>query len=63
LLIVNKQYKKFIDEQMATNKEFWFSHDPFSPRNEKSFAKEINYLIDLGVKDFVKQGDLWKAIW
>ena len=55
--------KEFIDQQSAANKEFWFSHDPFSPRNEQFFAREINYLIDLGVSDFVKENDLWKAIW
>lgn len=56
--------KKFIDNQKAAGKEFWFSHDPFSPRNEQFFAKEVNYLIEgLDVKDFEKIGDLWKAVW
>lgn len=55
--------KKFVDNQKAAGKEFWFSHDPFSPKNEQFFAREINYLIDLGVTDFEKVGDLWKAIW
>jgi hypothetical protein len=48
---------------MAKNKDFWFSHDPFSPKNEKFFPKEVNYLIDLGVQDFIKEGNLWKAKW
>lgn len=55
--------KQFIDNQILLKKEFWFSHDPFSPKNEQFFAREVNYLIDLGVKDFVKLGDIWKAIW
>jgi len=55
--------KEFIDRQKAAGKEFWFSHDPFSPKNEQFFAREVNYLIDLKVKDFVKAGDLWKAVW
>ncbi|WP_227021022.1 fibronectin type III domain-containing protein [Arenibacter algicola] len=55
--------KEFIDQQRAANKEFWFSHDPFSPKNEQFFAREVNYLIDLGVTDFVKENDLWKALW
>ncbi|WP_046287384.1 fibronectin type III domain-containing protein [Zobellia galactanivorans] len=55
--------KEFIDRQRAANKEFWFSHDPFSPKNEQFYAREINYLIDLGVTDFVKENDLWKALW
>lgn len=57
---INKQY---IDEQKALNKEFWFSHDPFSPTNVQFYAREVNYLIDLGVKEFQKVGDLWKAVW
>jgi hypothetical protein len=55
--------KKFIENQKNLGKEFWFSHDPFTPYNDQFFAKEINYLIDLGVKDFEKIGDLWKAKW
>jgi hypothetical protein len=55
--------KEFIDRQKAAGKEFWFSHDPFSPKNEQFFAREVNYLIDLKVMDFVKVGDLWKAVW
>ncbi len=55
--------KTFIDNQKAANKEFWFSHDPFSPLNEQFFAREVNYLIDLGVVDFVKEDNLWKALW
>lgn len=55
--------KQFIDEQKALGKEFWFSHDPFSPGNDQYFASEVNYLIDLGVKDFKKIGDVWKAVW
>jgi hypothetical protein len=55
--------KQFIDEQYKLGKEFWSSHNPFSPGNEQIFAREITYLIDLGVKDFEKTGDLWRAIW
>lgn len=55
--------KRFIDNQKTQGKEFWFSHDPYSPLNEQFFAKEVNYLIDLGVKDFEKIGTLWKANW
>ncbi len=55
--------KKFIDDQKALGKEFWFSHDPFSPIEGQFYAREINYLIDEGVTDFVKIGDSWKAVW
>lgn len=55
--------KKFIDDQKALGKEFWFSHDPFTPVNDQFYAREINYLIDQGVTDFIKIGDSWKAIW
>lgn len=44
--------KEFIDRQRTAGKEFWFSHDPFSPENSQFFAREVNYMIDLGVKDF-----------
>jgi len=55
--------KKFIKNQKAAGKEFWFSHDPFSPSDVQYFAREVNELIELGVKDFQKIDDLWKAIW
>jgi hypothetical protein len=55
--------KEFMDRQKSAGKEFWFSHDPFSPKNEQFFAREVNYIIDLGAKDFQKVGDLWKAVW
>jgi len=55
--------KQFSDEQRSLNKEFWFSHDPFSPVNDQFYAREINYLIDIGVTDFQQIGNKWKAIW
>ena len=55
--------KKFIDNQHSGGKEFWFSHDPYSPLNDQFYAREVNYLIDLGVQNFEQVGDLWKAIW
>ena len=55
--------KEFIDRQKSAGKEFWFSHDPFSPKNEQFYAREVNYLIDLGVRNIQKVGDLWKAVW
>jgi len=57
--------KQFIDEQYRTTpkKEFWFSHDPFSPTINQYFSDEVLYLIDLGMKDFEKVGDLWRAVW
>lgn len=55
--------KAFLDEQLSQRKEFYFSHDPFSPKREQYFSLEIEYLIEKGVKDFIKDGDLWKAIW
>lgn len=55
--------KQFLDEQMALKKEFWLSHDPFSPKEGEFFAREINYLIKKGVTNFVNIGNLWKAIW
>jgi hypothetical protein len=30
--------KEFIDEQKALNKEFWLSHDPFSPGTTQFFS-------------------------
>ena len=58
-----KNNKKFRDNQKALNKEFWFSHDPFSPIEGQFYAREVNYLIDIGVTDFINVGDLWKAVW
>jgi hypothetical protein len=56
--------KKFIDQQKSLNKEFYFSHDPFSAPNESYFSREVNYLIDLGVENFqMIEPNLWKAIW
>ena len=57
--------KQFIYEQYKAipKKEFWFSHDPFSPTIDQYFSAEVLYLIDLGVKDFEKVGDLWRAVW
>lgn len=36
---------------------------PYSAKNEQYFAREVNYLITMGVKDFEKIGLLWKAKW
>lgn len=58
-----KLNQKFLDDQISSGKEFYFSHDPFSPVNATGYAREINYLIDKGVKDFIKEGNIWKAIW
>ncbi|GHT26135.1 hypothetical protein FACS189430_12590 [Bacteroidia bacterium] len=55
--------KQFLDEQYLVGKEFWFSHNPYSPETIQYFSDEVLYLIDLGVKDFEKTGDLWRAIW
>jgi hypothetical protein len=55
--------KEFIVRQKSAGKEFWFSHNPFSPMNEQFFAREVNFIIDLGAKDFRKVGDLWVAVW
>ncbi|MCL6592245.1 MAG: hypothetical protein K6U80_20150, partial [Firmicutes bacterium] len=53
--------KEFLIQQWAAGKEFYFSHNPWEATG--TFVKEVEYLIDLGVKDFVKIGDnLWKAI-
>ena len=49
---------EFIDRQRTAGKEFRFSHDPFSSESSQFFAREVNYMIDLGVKDFQKAGDL-----
>jgi len=55
--------KKFLQNEKAGGKEFWFSHDPYSPGNEQFFAREVNWLIDEGVQNFIEVGDLWKAVW
>ncbi len=39
LALAGRINKEFMDRQKAANKEFWFSHDPFSPRNEQFFCK------------------------
>jgi hypothetical protein len=38
--------KQFIDEQHKAKKEFWFSHDPYSPKTDQFFSDEVSYLID-----------------
>ncbi len=55
--------QKFLDEQILSGKSFYFSHDPFSAIDGTGFAREVNYLIDKGVKNFIKDGEIWKAIW
>lgn len=55
--------KKFIDDQQAFKKDFYFSHEPWVAESHEFLSKEAEYLIDLGAKDFVKEGDLWKTIW
>lgn len=55
--------KKFLQNQKNQGKEFWLSHDPFSPGNDQFFAREVNWLIDNGAQDFQQVGDLWKVIW
>src|SRR6056297_1114684 len=55
--------KKFLQNEKAGGKEFWFSHDPYSPGNEQFFAREVNWLIDEGVQNFIEVADLWKAVW
>jgi hypothetical protein len=55
--------EEFINRQLSSSKECWFSHDPFTAKNYQFYAREVNYLINLGVKDFQKVGELWKAVW
>lgn len=38
--------KAVLDEQLSQRKEFYFSHDPFSPKREQYFSLEIEYLIE-----------------
>ena len=53
--------KQFIKTQWDQGKEFLFSHNSYNATN--SFLKEVNYLKELGVKEFVSTSDgLWKAI-
>lgn len=52
--------KVFLDQQWEAGKEFYFSHDPW--KADGYYQEEVLYLIDLGVTDFVKDGDLWKAV-
>jgi hypothetical protein len=47
--------KKFIDEQIVKNKEFYFSYEPWIVQSHESLSKEAEYLIDLGAKDFFKK--------
>jgi hypothetical protein len=44
--------KKFIDEQKALNKEFYFSQEPWKAQSHEYLSKEAEYLIDLRAKDF-----------
>ena len=53
---------KFLENQFTANKTFYFSHNPYEAT--RSFKQEIDYLKNiLEVKDFVKEGKYWKAIW
>jgi len=70
-LLVNKNsdevwkiIKQFIDEQKALKKEFYFSHDPWGAQIHEYLAKEAEYLIDIGAKDFRKINEnTWIVIW
>ena len=56
--------KKFIDEQKALNKEFYFSQEPWKAQSHEYLSKEAEYLIELGAKDFQKiNANTWKVIW
>lgn len=56
--------KKFIDDQKALNKEFYFSHEPWKAESHEYLSREAEYLIDLGAKDFQKINEnTWKVIW
>ncbi len=56
--------KKFIDEQKAVNKEFLFSHNPWEASGETYFQREVEYLIELGAKDFDQiEENLWRVVW
>ncbi len=58
--------KKFIDNQKASGKEFYFSQEPWSfPSKPLTFRfREAEYFIDLGAKDFQKLNEnTWKVIW
>lgn len=59
--------KQFIDNQIKVGKDIFFSHDPQKEIDEVDysfFLREIEYLMDLGCKNFEKVGDnLWKAVW
>lgn len=52
--------KEFLNQQWAEGKEFYLSHDPWEA--DRTYEKEILHLIDLGVVDFVKEGNMWKAV-
>jgi len=55
---------KFIDDQIAAGKEFFFSHNPFSAKTNTGLSREAELLIDRGVTDFIRVGEnLWKAVW
>ncbi len=58
--------KKFINNQKALGREFYFSQEPWSfPSTPLTFRfREAEYLIDLGAKDFVKINEnTWKVVW
>lgn len=56
--------KKFIDNQKAAGKEFFFSHQPWDFPTKTFRSKEAEYLINLGAKDFQKINEnTWKVIW
>jgi hypothetical protein len=62
--IIMQKKKKFIDEQIVKNKEFYFSYEPWIVQSHEFLSKEAEYLIDLGAKDFLKINEnTWKAIW
>ena len=43
------------------------SNDPYSPENHQFFAREVNYLIELGVKNFEKwrfmESNMVNSVW
>lgn len=58
--------KKFIDNQKDLGREFYFSQEPWNfPSFPLTFRfSEVEYLIDLGAKDFQKiNNNTWKVIW
>lgn len=54
--------EKFLDIETSSGRDILLSHNPFEYWGGSSFySREINYLVENGY-EFIKEGDVWRAI-